>query len=133
MDLRTIMPKNWQKFNPAIKVKCDKIAGVIATEFGEISIECHKGSWSFVYKTNTFSKTIAKLIPQYEDGEAIILVGFSDAADNAEAYARKINSFVELVKIAPTGEPFFVSKMKETQDMDFVASTIIDFVKSNME
>ena len=132
MRRRRIVSKKWQEYNPSIKDKCDKIAGLIANEFGEKTVKCYAGSYSFMFKSNGSTKTVAKLIPQYEYGEDAILVAFTDVADNAEAFAKKIDSFVESVEIGVYGEPFSASKMKESEDINCAASIIIEFVKSNM-
>ena len=125
-----ITPKNWTTFNRLIKDRCDKIAEKIADEFGEKSVKCYKGSYSFIFKSNSSTKTVAKLIPQDEYDE-VILVGFSGTLENAEEFAKKINSFTEHIDFM--GEPFWASKIKTGEDVNSTATTIIDFVKSNME
>ena len=129
MERRRIRSKNWTTFNRLIKDQCDKIAEQIADEFGEKSVRCYKGSYSFIFKSNNSIKTIAKLIPQDEYDESI-LAAFSDSLENAEEFAKRLSSFAEHIDFM--GEPFWASKMKEG-DINLTAKTIIDFVKSNME
>ncbi len=84
-------------------------------------------------KTKGPQKTIVKLIPQYNEyDEAVILVGFSDAFDNAEEFATKIDSFVDPIDFGVKAEPFSVSEMKDSKEIQSTATIIIDFIKTNM-
>ena len=102
-------------------------------EFGVASVKPCNGSYSFICKSDGSPKRIAKLIPKYEYGEVIILVGFSDAFENAQSFAGKVNSFVEQVNFGVRPEPFTVAKMKNPEDVDTTTATLIDFIKSNMD